>query len=393
MRTIQIPNNCDYVLPNISIKFSDKILSKTINELEINELIVYKNKIDDVGCHKIWDKAKKLSNNYELIHLPNKKIKSESIALYEPLSRSFFKLWEILVDFNLLMENLKSPLVVAGIAEGPGGFIEAISNYRKKYFSVIDNIYGISLSSTDKDIPGWKKANDYLKNNSNIKIIYGKDGTGNIYNLDNIKYFRDSLVKKAYIVTADGGFDFSIDFNKQEQLSYRIIFCEIVSALSIQIIGGHFVCKFFDLYTLFTLKLIYLLKCFYEEVYITKPLTSRPANSEKYIICKKFKGINPDYLEQLFTIVKTWNIIENNGLYIYDIFDIRLPNCFLETINKYNYHNYNSQIDHIKKTLDIIETQTKLSSLNNAINEQSKFALNWCNKYDIDINYNSSFFK
>ena len=98
-------------------------------------------------------------------------------------------------------------------------------------------------------------------------------------------------------------------------------------------------------------------------------------------------------MEQLFTIVKTWNIIENNGLYIYDIFDIRLPNCFLETINKYNYHNYNSQIDHIKKTLDIIETQTKLSSLNNAINEQSKFALNWCNKYDIDINYNSSFFK
>ena len=291
------------------------------------------------------------------------------------------------------MENLKFPLVVAGIAEGPGGFIEAISNYRKKYFSIIDHIYGISLSSTDKDIPGWKKASDYLKHNPNIKIIYGKDGTGNIYNLENIKYFRDSLLKKAYIVTADGGFDFSIDFNKQEQLSYRIIFCEIVSALSIQIIGGHFVCKFFDLYTLFTLKLIYLLKCFYEEVYITKPLTSRPANSEKYIICKKFKGINPDYLEQLFTIVKTWNIIENNGLYIYDIFDIRLPNCFLETINKYNYHNYNSQIDHIKKTLDIIETQTKLSSLNNAINEQSKFALNWCNKYDIDINYNSSFFK
>ena len=29
------------------------------------------------------------------------------------------------------------------------------------------------------------------------------------------------------IITADGGFDFSIDFNKQEQLSNRLIFCEI----------------------------------------------------------------------------------------------------------------------------------------------------------------------
>ena len=56
-------------------------------------------------------------------------------------------------------------------------------------------------------------------------------------------------MKKHHLVTADGGFDFSIDFNKQEQLSYRLIFCEIVTALSVQRIGGHFVCKLFDLYT------------------------------------------------------------------------------------------------------------------------------------------------
>ena len=30
-------------------------------------------------------------------------------------------------------------------------------------------------------------------------------------------------------VTADGGFDFSYNFNRQEQLSYRIIFCEIIT--------------------------------------------------------------------------------------------------------------------------------------------------------------------
>ena len=117
--------------------------------------MINKNKIDSVGCHKIWDKAKKLSNDYELIHLPNKKVKCESIAEYEPLSRSFFKLWEIITDFKLLPDNLNEKICVAGIAEGPGGFLEAINNYRLKYFSIRDNIYGITLRSTDNDIPGW----------------------------------------------------------------------------------------------------------------------------------------------------------------------------------------------------------------------------------------------
>ena len=36
------------------------------------------------------------------------------------------------------------------------------------------------------------------------------------------------------------------------------------------------------------IKLIYLLKCLYGEVIIDKPVTSRPANSEKYVICKDF---------------------------------------------------------------------------------------------------------
>lgn len=393
MNTIELPDRCDYVLPNISIKFSTAFTSKSINEAEIQELILYKNKIDTVGCHKIWDKAKKLSNDYELIHLPNKKIKSESVALYEPLSRSYFKLWELICDFDLLNDRANQKILIAGLAEGPGGFLEAALNYRKKYFSIIDDIYGITLKSSNKDVPGWKKANDFLNSNTNIIISYGKDETGNIYNLENIKHFANLIRRKAFLVTADGGFDFSIDFNKQEQLSYRIIFCEIVMALSIQELNGTFVCKFFDLYTPLTLKFIYLLKCLYKKVYITKPLTSRPANSEKYIVAKYFKGIKTSYLEQLYNVVKSWGIIENNDLYIYDVFDIRLPEKFKDTILKYNTSNYKSQIESINKTLSIIEHQGNLSSLNLTIDEQAKKAVEWCNKYDVEINYNSNFLK
>lgn len=45
--------------------------------------------------------------------------------------------------------------------------------------------------------------------------------------------------------------------------------------------GGNFVCKTFDLYTTFNVGLIFLLYRCFEKVCIFKPVTSRPANSER----------------------------------------------------------------------------------------------------------------
>ena len=45
---------------------------------------------------------------------------------------------------------------------------------------------------------------------------------------------------------------------------------------------------------------------YFESVYITKPCTSRPANSEKYIVCKFFKGIDTNKLIELYKIVSEY---------------------------------------------------------------------------------------
>ena len=47
------------------------------------------------------------------------------------------------------------------------------------------------------------------------------------------------------------------------------------------VLGGHFVCKVFDLFTPFSIGLVYLMYRVFDEVYIFKPVTSRPANSER----------------------------------------------------------------------------------------------------------------
>ena len=162
------------------------------------------------------------------------------------------------------------------------------------------------------------------------------------------------------MVTADGGFDFSLDFNKQEQLSYKLIFCEIVCALSVQKVGGNFVCKIFDTFLISTVKLLFFLGCFYDEVYLNKPLTSRPANSEKYIVAKNFRGIDKNYLIILLDLLKIWGEREEE---IFDVIDVNLPEYFLRSINEYNKMNSKQQMDTINNTIKIIEEKNKLSFL------------------------------
>lgn len=377
------------ILYPIKTYISNDIPISYINKKENDELKYYKNQLDELPNNNDWDSNKKLTNNYELIHMPNYKRKeNNSISLYNPLSRSYYKMIEILQDFSIL-DNYKNNNIITGhLAEGPGGFIEAILNKRR---NPNDNYHAITLKSVKKEIPGWRKAKYILDKNTNIHIHYGKDDTGNLYHLENIIDYADKIKGKCDIVTADGGFDFSVNFNMQEQLSSHLIFCEIVTALTVQKIGGVFIFKIFDSYCKVTIDLLWLLSCIYDKIIITKPYTSRPANSEKYIIALGYRGINDIYLNQLYTIINKWNEIEKETKYLHSMLDTYQYNSnFLNIIQLYNVSNSKNQIQNIKNTLNIVKGNL-LVDKNKIKDIQIKTALSWCKKYDVDINFNSAY--
>ena len=84
---------------------------------------------------------KKYTNPYEYIHtiVPGYKT---SICRYKPLSRSYFKMIEILKSLYILDEFLSENIKTFHIAEGPGGFIEATSVIRN---NTNDKYYGMTL--------------------------------------------------------------------------------------------------------------------------------------------------------------------------------------------------------------------------------------------------------
>ena len=67
-------------------------------------------------------------------------------------------------------------------------------------------------------------------------------------------------------------------------------YCEMVTALGVLAPGGSFILKAFTLFEHPTICALYLLGALFQQVHVYKPATSKPGNSETYIIGKGFKA-------------------------------------------------------------------------------------------------------
>ena len=349
-----------YTFPKVSYKLVkvDSIQNYNTQEALFTTITNKKREIDKVQ-HK-WDSAKKISNEYEYIYTSSNPRKNISSVL--PVSRSFFKLREIIYDFKLDIGSSCSC-----IAEAPGGFMQSLLQYSDESDIILDSIYGITLVSDDKDVPYW---NPLLFNNDIIKICNGCDGTGDLYKLLNVLDFIKTCGKQScHIVTADGGFDYTSDF-EQELSSYRLFYSEIMISLNIQKIGGTFICKMFDLFYYSTLQLVYILYLSYETISFSKPSTSRQSNSEKYIVCQGFKGYNKELSNLMCS-------------HFGDNLPIQLPDTFMDMIHSYHNQFIMQQIQRIESTLQLIKQRRILDKPSR---QQIQLAIEWCKKYDIKIN-------
>lgn len=378
-------------LPRVNIRLKKSSKPPSFQPRLYTVLEKYKNQIDTIKNYRLWDFCKKLTNPFELIHSYDKfKNTNIGIAHYNPISRSYFKMWEMIRDFHLI--DFSQPrLHFLGIAEGPGGFIDCIYSMRNKYsLEHHDTCTCMSLKSYKNNIPGWRNSKKLFRSNPSIQIYHGKDNTGDLYERCNIQgLYNLHLQRKAHLVTADGGFDFSIDYNQQEQQAHRLIMCEIIAALGCLHVNGHFVVKIFDIFSTLTGKILYFLTLFFEHVHIVKPFTSRPANSEKYVICKYFKGISSNYFQHLLDLVSNWHILADQDKQVEDIFTFQLPQDFSQSLQSYNLHIVARQIEMILKTLAYIRLHLKNKDIVDLRQKQALAACLWCQKYDMDINVKS----
>jgi len=292
------------------------------------------------------------------------------------LSRGFYKLWEMIIDFHLIPTNM-SEFVSAHLAEGPGSFMQATIAYRdmyvdKKHTSKNDKFYGITLHNEDigkGHIPQLEQSfvDFYAKEKPKRVLVHktypsneikkgGKKTDGDLTKLNTIIQFGGNFKeKKADFITADGGFEWKNE-NAQEQESFMLIFGQFCTALTVQAEGGNLVMKVFETFSTVLGKLIVIAKYMYDEVFIPKPFLSRESNSEKYLVCKGFKGSKKmgKQITILLEILKEWE----SGKFMFDFFpDYELDANFCKFLTALNIDIANKQIEAINKIVIYINKQ------------------------------------
>ena len=161
--------------------------------------------------------------------------------------------------------------------------------------------------------------------------FFGQDNTGDMRLPHNISatWERAAKMGQVLVVTADGSIDCSASPSEQEEVVAQLHYCEAVAAIGALAKGGAFVLKVCislarsdvsryaclhqhkplthththththtQMITLFehsSICLVHLLSGVFEYTSICKPTMSNPGNSETYIVCKGFKGVDEQY--------------------------------------------------------------------------------------------------
>lgn len=379
-------------------------------------LIQLKKKITPYDTDGTWTKyIAPLINPHEMVDKPHGNTTSilvynkyrtlyDPTSLYPVLTRAYFKLWEVLSETKVLEGTTGRPLKIANLAEGPGGFIQALLDFRNRQHTTEwkeDQYYAITMKkdpSHDKVMDwNYSPAKNYFdlvnKQGYHVKLSWGQTEDGNLINVDNIRSFsREIGDTKCDLITGDGGIDVSGDddkYSRQEYLNSSLFFAEIITALSNQTIGGSFILKIYDLYYDITVQMLHLLRMYYQKMFLIKPRTSRPANSEKYVVCVGFLGCPPTMLEHLMSLLDQWIQVRNRGKHVFGFEPVSVlvtPDTdFSQSLIQFSQYNSQLQMEKINEGLGLVTTnryktpETRKELLDN----QHILAQKWCQVYHL----------
>ncbi len=250
---VKLTNNIDY--PKCSLGFhhymhSLKKDSEVIKQFENKKKVYLVTNPFEIEIDKYDNSIKNEINKF--LNISDKTPKIVSI--------DFYKLWEIMFMFDLFdLSDMSS----AHFLED-GSNIQSLMYFREKFYKTKDKYYNVSPNKT----------NTFLDENEK-KIT---------------KINPDSIKDKVQFITIGSAINYQNDNENTIEQEYHVpLFKNIINSIKIQKKGGSMVIKIFETYTDVTAKIISILVSLYEKVFLIKPMTSIPSQTERYIICNGFK--------------------------------------------------------------------------------------------------------
>ena len=292
-----------------------------------DELNAAKTKLDDIPSSLFLNLTTSLDMYARLRSIVKKNYNMENAT------NAALKMYELINQMNLLTIGDDCMPVVNAFcnAELPGAFIIAINHFMKTkcISSEFDWVASSYLPEAAMKVGNTTiledKFNIYERNRLHWLMgpipnglpdgeqpISGDVTDSMVVNtLGNAVHQRFNENDGATIYTSDVGIEIAQkDLNKQEELTSFVNFGQILTGLLSLAVGGHFVTKQFTFITPFSRSLIAIVASLFGETYITKPKTSRPTNSEIYLVGKGFKGISTELAKALLDRCEAYKTLD-----------------------------------------------------------------------------------
>ena len=266
--------------------------------------------------NEIYDKLKDELQNYKSSNgehtNKNKSHNSDKLDIKVQLllgdnsiSQEWLKMYEIITDCNLIPINRKGVFTTFHICNPSSAFINCINNYihTKTQYSSFEwksqSVKPKGVHSKDTTMNGSNK----LIQNYREKWDWGVDDTGDITNIENIKYYA-KLTKQMNINLMTSANGLPMNNPKYAKVAYA----SYVSILYSLPINGSMLYKIhspIDIPLIWNL--IYITYTNFKEMYFFKPVQNAQTR-ELYIIAKGYIGIEQKILDKLLSFVDIFDI-------------------------------------------------------------------------------------
>ncbi|GIY33964.1 cap-specific mRNA [Caerostris darwini] len=315
----------DWNLPSDDVIFKDPLwVFPTLQESK-TRLNRTKSLLDDKG--EEWrEHTARINKTKLVINYIRKEIRPEL------LTQAWCIFYEILSNYDLIpneIDNFKS----LHLCEAPGAFISALNCYlcnddRRIHWKW----YANTLNPYYEDLNIKNVISDDRLIFPTLKYWYfGEDNTGDIRNPNFPKNLQKYIGSEGafHLVTADGSIDCTDNPSEQEIMVSELQFAEMIVALHNLSHGGSFVLKKFTFFESISICKMYFLNCIFKEIHVFKPCTSKSGNSEVFVICLGYDGIDKlgSYLEKLNQNYKSF---KDNAMFPFE----SIPKSFMAQMVK-----------------------------------------------------------
>ncbi len=299
---------------------------------------------------------------------------------FKGTSNAYLKQIELLYRFSDSIPDDKKSIVYFDNASFPGMFVFAtqhwVSNHRKNidffdwYASSlilkkelltrnVDKIIKIKTDMEKAKLENKKnkKQDDedplddgfYLYENYRHRWLMSEENNGDLTDIKNIDY-TTKKIPPVDLYTSDLGMNFSKDYSKVEETHFAANIGQILDGLKKLKVGGWSWTKQFGYFYIGNVVLLwYFYNCF-EETFISKPETSKPDNSEIYLVGKKLKKESKMWIAEIEKMLENETRKEKDPdrFKNIEITSEEEFNVFLNSIQSISSKIYERQIEKLK---------------------------------------------